>query len=106
MQDTPVQFLGQEDPLEKGVGYTLQYSCAFIVAQLVKNLPAMRETRVLSLGWKDLLEKGQTPHSSILAWIIPWTEEPGRLQSIGLHRVGHDQSDLQQRPRESFLNVS
>ena len=57
---------------------------------MVKNLPAMQETRVRSLGWEDPLEEGKATHSSTLAWRIPWTEEPGRLQSIGLHRVGHD----------------
>ena len=50
---------------------------------MVKNLAAMWETRVQSLGWEDPLEKGMTTHSSILAWRIPWTEEPGRLQSVG-----------------------
>ena len=55
---------------------------ASLVAQTVKNLPAMRETWVQSLGWEDPLEKGTTMHSSILAWRIPRTEEPGRLQSI------------------------
>ena len=59
------------------------------VAQTVKNLPAMQETQVRSLGWEDPLEKGMATHSSILAWEIPWTEEPGRLQSMGLQRVGH-----------------
>ena len=57
---------------------------------MVKRLPAMRETRVQSLGWEDPLEKEMAAHSSILAWKIPWTEEPGRLQSTGLQRVGHD----------------
>ena len=52
---------------------------SFPVAQTVKNLPAMQETQVLSLGWEDLLEKGMATHASILAWSIPWTEEPGRL---------------------------
>ena len=56
----------------------------------VKCLPAMWETRVLSLGWEDPLEKEMATHSSILAWRIPWTEEPGGLQSMGLQRVGHD----------------
>ena len=55
----------------------------FHVAQMVKNLPAMQETRVQSLGGEDPLEKGTATHSSILAWIIPWTEQPGRLQSTG-----------------------
>ena len=56
----------------------------------VKNLPAMRETWVRSQDWEDALEKGMASHSSILAWRIPWTEEPDRLQSMGLQRVGHD----------------
>ena len=60
------------------------------MAQTVKRLPAVRETRVPSLGWEDPLEKEMATHSSTLAWKIPWTEEPGRLQSIGLQRVGHD----------------
>ena len=57
----------------EGIGYPLQYSWASLVAQLVKNLPAMRETCVQSLGWEEPLEKGKTTHSSILAWRIPWT---------------------------------
>ena len=60
------------------------------MAQLVKNLPAMRETWVLSLGREDPLEKEMATHFSTLAWKIPWTEEPGRLQSMGSQRVGHD----------------
>ena len=63
---------------------------ASLVAQRVKNLPAMWETWVQSLGWEDPLEEGVATHSSILAWRIPWTEEPGGLQSMGSHRVGHD----------------
>ena len=54
----------------------------------------MQETQVQSLCWEDPLEKGMATHTSILAWRIPWTEEPGGLQSIGLHGVGHDCSDL------------
>ena len=57
---------------------------ASLVAQTVKNLPAVWETCVQSLGWKDPLEKGMTTHSSILAWRIPWTDGPGRLQSMTL----------------------
>ena len=60
------------------------------MAQLVKNLLAMQETQVPSLGWEDPLEKEVATHSSILAWKIPWMEEPGRLQSMGLQRIGHD----------------
>ena len=62
----------------------------FPVAQMVKNLPAMQETQFRSLGWEDPLEKEMAPHSSILAWEIPWTEEPVGLQSTGLQRIGHD----------------
>ena len=68
----------------------LQIIKDFPVAQRVKNLPAMQETRVQSLGQEDPLEKGMAIHSSILAWRIPWTEVPGRLQPVGLQRVGHD----------------
>ena len=60
------------------------------MAQMVKRLPTMWETWVQSLGWEDLLEKEMATHSSILAWKIPWTEEPGQLQSMGSQRVGHD----------------
>ena len=66
------------------------FQWASLVAQMVKNLPATQETQVQSLGLKDSLEKGMTTHSSILAWRIPWTEGPGRLQSMGLQTVGHD----------------
>ena len=76
--------------LGRGHGNPLQYSWASRVAQLVKNPPAMWETWVQSLGWEDPLEKGMATHSSILAWRITWTEEPGRLQSIGSQRVRHD----------------
>ena len=60
---------------------------ASIVVQLVKNLPVVQETWVQSLGWEDPLEKEMATHSRILAWRIPWTEEPGRLQNLGLQRV-------------------
>ena len=63
---------------------------ATFVAQLVKNLPAMQETKVRSLSGEDPLEEGKATHSSILAWRITWTEEPGRLLSMGSLRVGHD----------------
>ena len=63
---------------------------AFLVAQMVKNLPAMQETWVWSLDQEDPLEKGIVTHSSILAWRTPWTEEPGGLQCMGLQRAGHD----------------
>ena len=61
-----------------------------LVAQMVKRLPTMQETRVQSLGWEDLLEKEMATHSSMLAWKIPWMVEPGRLQSMGSQRVGHN----------------
>ena len=60
------------------------------MARMVKNPPAVQETWVQSLGWEDLLEEGMATHSSILAWRISWTEEPGGLQSMGSQRVGHD----------------
>ena len=60
------------------------------MAQMVKRLPAMQETWVQSLGQEDPLEKAMAPHSSTIAWIIPWMEEPGKLQSMGSQRVGHD----------------
>ena len=61
-----------------------------LVAQTVQRLPTMWKTRVQSLGWEDLLEKEMATHSSILAWKIPWMEEPGRLQFIGLQKVGYN----------------
>ena len=57
---------------------------------MVKNQPVMQESQVRSLGWEDPLEKAMATHSSILAWKIPWTEEPGRLQPMGSQRVGHN----------------
>ena len=61
-----------------------------LVAQTVKRLPVVQETQVRSLGWEDPLQKAMATHSSTLAWKIPWMEEPGRLQSMGLQRVGHN----------------
>ena len=78
------------------------FSCSYVAANgiisfflwlsshSIKNLPAMRETWIQSLGWEDLLEKGMATHSNILARKIPWTEEPGRLQSVESQEVGHD----------------
>ena len=80
MQGTLVRFLGLEDPLEKG--YPLQCAWASLVAQTVKNPLAVQETWAPSLGLEDPLEKGKATHSNILAWRIPQTEEPGRLQSM------------------------
>ena len=65
-------------------------SPASLVAQMLKNLPAMQQTRIRSLGQEDPLEKEMATHSSTLAWKIPWMEEPGRLQPMGSLRVGHD----------------
>ena len=77
-------FMGRKSPGE-GIGYPVQYSWASLVAQLVKNPPAMRETWVRPLGWENPMEKGKVTHSSSLAWRIPWTE-----QSIALQTVDHD----------------
>ena len=74
----------------KGIGYPLQYSWASLVSQMVKNPPPMWETWVWSLGWEQPLEKGTMTHSSILAWRIPWTEEPSRLRSMGSQGVRHN----------------
>ena len=60
------------------------------MAQQLMSLSAMQETRVWSLGWEDPLEKEMATHCSVLAWRVPWTEEPGRPQSVGSQRVGHD----------------
>ena len=69
---------------------TFSFNYAFLVAQMVKNLLAMQETQVQFLGQEDPLEKGMATQSSILPWRIPWTEEPGGLQSTGSQRVRHD----------------
>ena len=76
--------------LEKGIANHFSILKSSLVAQTVKCLPTMWETWVQSLGQEDLLEKEMATHSSILAWKIPWTEEPGGLQSMGSQRVGHD----------------
>ena len=76
---------GLERATGEGISYPLQYSWASVVAQLVKNPPAMGETWIRSLGWEDPLEKGKVTHSSILAWRIPWG-----LQSMGSQRVRHN----------------
>ena len=73
MRDIPIQFLGRERSPGEGIGYPLQYSWVSLVAQLVKNLPAMWETWVQCLGLDDPLEKGKATHSSILPWRTPWT---------------------------------
>ena len=70
--------------------FILYYSWGSLVAQMIKNLPAVPETWVWSLGWEDPLQKEMATHSSLRAWRIPWTEEPGRLQSLGSQRIRHD----------------
>ena len=72
------------------LSFSFSLKGASLVAQMVKRLPAMWETQVQSLGWEDPLEKEMATDSSTLAWKSPWTEEPGRLQSMGLQRIGHD----------------
>ena len=80
------------DPSEACVLFSKDVSTvqASPATQTVKRPPAVQETRVLSLGWEDPLEKEMATHSSSLAWKIPWTKEPGRLQSMGSQRVRHD----------------
>ena len=84
---------------------SLQYTImgASLVAQRVKHLPTMRETWARSLGQEDPLEKEMATHSSILAWKIPWTEEPDRLQSMGSQRVGHNLATKQQTASQRYL---
>ena len=88
----PGEFHGLYSPRgQKELDTTEQLSLwTSLVDQMVKHLPTMWETWVLSLGEEDPLEKEMTTHCSTLAWKIPWTEEPGKLQSMGLQRVGHD----------------
>ena len=75
----PSSIPGSEISPGEGIGYPFQYSWASLVVQTVKNLPAMQETWIWSLGWEDPLKEGMATHSSILAWRIPWTEKPGWL---------------------------
>ena len=81
--------LSGEQPLGSFGGFP-GINKGFLVVQLVRNLPAMQETRVRFLVWEDPLEKEMATHSSVLARKIPWTEEASGLQSVGSHRVGHD----------------
>ena len=74
----------------RNIGNLRYVATTTLVAQMVKRQPTMQETQVQSLGWEDLLEKEMATHSSIFAWKMPWTEEPGKPQSMGLQRVGHD----------------
>ena len=83
--EDPCSISGLGRSAGEGIGYPLEYSWASLVAQLVKNLPVMRETWVRSLGWKDPLEKGKVTRSIILAWRIPWT-----VYSVGSQRVRND----------------
>ena len=105
MQETLVRFLGQEDPLEKVIGYPLQCSWASLVAQLVKNLPAMQETWVRCLGW-DPLEKGKATHSSILARRIPWTTwghtELDTTKQLSLSQQAADKTYFKRQSKRLF----
>ena len=74
----------------RNIGNLRYVATTTLVAQMVKRQPTMQETQVQSLGWEDLLEKEMATHSSIFAWKIPWTEQPGRLQSMGSQRVRQD----------------
>ena len=94
-----------------GIGEKVCKAQGFPGGSVVKNLPAQQEIQILSLGQEDPLEEGMATNSSILAWEIPWTEEPGGLQSIELQRAGHDRSDLAlahahiHRPRSGACNL-
>ena len=105
MQETPAEEVGLGRSVGEGTGYPLQYSWTFLVAELVNNLPAMQETWIQSLGLENPMEKGKATHSSILAWRIPWTEEPGRLQSTGsMHPWGHKESGTTEPPSLSLFS--
>ena len=96
IQETPLQFLGQENALGEGIGYPLQYSWTSLVAQLVKNLPAMWETWVWYLGWEDLLEKEQLPTP------VFW---PGQFHGL-YSPLGHKESDMTKRLSLSLTQYS
>ena len=85
-QETLVRFLGREDPRGEGVGYPFQYSWASLVAQTVKNLPAMKDPWVGKTPWRGAWQ----PTPAFLPGESPWTEEPGGLQSMGSQGVGHN----------------
>ena len=89
LQRIPPLELSEQQSGREDLEYIIIYWTS-LVAQMVKHLPTVRETWVQSLGWEDPLEKEMATHSSVLAWKIPWTEEPGRLQSTGSQRVGHN----------------
>ena len=86
-----------------GDGIPTHFAWVSLVAQRLKRLPGMRETRLWSLGQEDPLEKEMATHSSTLAWKIPWREEPGRLQSMGSQRVGHDWATSLHLPCHNLL---
>ena len=96
----PGSIPGSERSTGEGIGYPLECSWASLVAQLVKNLPAVWETWVRSLGWEDPLEKKKATYSSILAWRIPWT-----IQSMGLQRVGEDRANFTHMPLMIWLQI-
>ena len=85
--EDPGSIPGSGSSPEEGIGHPLQYPWASLVTQTIKNSPGMWETWVRSLGWEDPLEEGMATHSSILSWRIPWTEEPGGLQSMGSQKT-------------------
>ena len=86
----PSSIPGSARYTREGIGYPFQYSRASLVAQMVKNPPAVRETWVQSLDWEDPLEEDMATHSSVLSWRIPMDRRPDGLQSKGPHSVGHD----------------
>ena len=90
MQETLVQFLGQEDPSGEGIGYPLQHSWASLVAHMVKNPPSMLESWVRSLGWDSLEKEGMAIHPDILAWRIPMDRGAWQVPVHGVARVRHD----------------
>ena len=114
----PISLCKSKESWEKRSKYVFQPKFIFsfgtsMVAQTVKRLPIMQETRLQSLGREDLLEKEMATHFSILEWKIPWTLEPGRLQSMGSQRIGHDWANspsfclikFQQHIAELVLNI-
>ena len=92
---SPNSLISSSSFLVGSLGFSMYNIRASLVAQRLKRLPEMQETKVRSLGWEDPLEKEMATHSSTLAWKIPWTEESGRLQSTGSEKVGHDWVTLQ-----------
>ena len=87
--EDPAPIAGLRRSPEEEIGYPLQYSWASLLVQSVKNLPAIWETWIRSLGWEDLLEEGMATHSSILAWRIPMDRGDRWVLSMGSQRVGH-----------------